>query len=354
MTGAAQRSALDAISTARPIVARLSMSRDKEDLAADIIDSWTIVETGLRSLIGGTTLGGQPLIRELRQRNFLSFEQANALAEFNAARDRAGRVEYAPTEGDINAVREAFLKLESGLMSGAPTTQPGVIPPGSRSSTMSDLSQPKPAGMGIPTGTPLYAPEVPPPVAVRRARPAWLMPALGALGIAIIAGIVWMIVGGRGGSASYNEGVTAYKEGRREAAEGAFHKAALEAPADPMPHVFLARLEREQGNLSNANTEAVQAVRLGPANGAALRELASTAFAQQNYDVARTFYIRAIQADGSDRLSQGYLGCSLVRLGRVDEGTKWIERAGSGDWSKCAAAAAPATATTPVVPMTTH
>ena len=351
MTGASQRSALDAISTARPIVARLSMSRDKEDLAADIIDAWSSVETGLRSLIGGTTLGGQPLIRELRQRNFLSFEQANALAEFNAARDRAGRVEYAPTDGDINAVREAFLKLESGLMSGAPTTQAGVIPPGSRSSTMSDLSQKKPAGLGVSTGTPLFAPEVPAPVVATSARPKWLMPASGALGVVVLAGVIWAVVAGRGGSsASYNEGVTAYKEGRREAAAGAFHKAALESPSDPMPHVFLARLEREQGNLTNASTEAVQAVRLGPTNGTALRELASTAFAQQNFDVARTFYIRALQADGSDRLSQGYLGCSLIRLGRVDEGTRWIQRAGNGDWTKCEPA--PAAATSPVVPMT--
>ena len=81
MTAGSQRAALDAISSARPIIARLSMARDSEDLAADLIEAWTATETGLRSLIGGSALTGQMLIRELRQRHFLSLEQANALAE---------------------------------------------------------------------------------------------------------------------------------------------------------------------------------------------------------------------------------------------------------------------------------
>ena len=92
------------------------MARDSEDLAADLIEAWTATETGLRSLIGGSALTGQMLIRELRQRHFLSLEQANALAEFHAARERAARVDYKPTDGDVNASRDAFVKLEAGLM----------------------------------------------------------------------------------------------------------------------------------------------------------------------------------------------------------------------------------------------
>src|SRR3954463_12325389 len=115
MTVGSQRAALDAIHAARPIIARLSMTRDSEDLAADLIEAWTVTETGLRSLVGGSSLTGQMLIRELRQRHFLSLEQANALAEFHAARERAARVDYKVTEGDVNSSRDAFLKLESGL-----------------------------------------------------------------------------------------------------------------------------------------------------------------------------------------------------------------------------------------------
>ena len=47
MTDASQRAALDAVHAARPIVARLNPARDKEDLAADIIEAWAAVETGL-------------------------------------------------------------------------------------------------------------------------------------------------------------------------------------------------------------------------------------------------------------------------------------------------------------------
>ena len=88
--------------------------------------------------------------------------------------------------------------------------------------------------------------------------------------------------------------------------------------------------------MNTANTEAVTAVRLGPNNSVALRELASVSFVQQNYDAARRFYLRAVQSDTTDRLSQGFLGCSLVRLGRIDEGMRWINRAGAGAWSGCA------------------
>ena len=66
-------------------------TRGPEDLAADLIESWGAVEAALRSLVGTTVLAGQPLIREARQRQLINFDQANALAEFQAVRrSRAG------------------------------------------------------------------------------------------------------------------------------------------------------------------------------------------------------------------------------------------------------------------------
>ena len=325
MTDGSQRAALDAVHAARPIVARLNPARDKEDLAADIIEAWGAVETGLRSLVGGSSLTGQMLIRELRQRHFLTLEQANALAEFHAARERAGRVDYVPTEGDINATRDAFLKLETGLM--------GEPLPGRPSGAIAAASP--------VVGTTPVATDFPPVTPVRAGRPSWLVPVLGLLGVIVVVALAWWAIAGRGGSsATYNQGVAAFQEGRREAAEAAFRKAATDAPNDPMPHVYLSRIEREKGNLANANAEAVKAVQLGPNSGAALRELASVLFASQQFDPARTFYIRAIKADSTDRTAMGYLGCSLVRLGRLDEGARWIARAGTGAWSACAPSSA--------------
>ena len=112
-------------------------------------------------------------------------------------------------------------------------------------------------------------------------------------------------------------------------------------------HVLLARRARELNDLVTANREAVTAVQLAPDNGAALRELASTLFLQQNYNGARTFFTRAVKADPADRLSQGLLGCSLIRLGRTDEGMRWIQRAGSGTWTSCVPPPGSVAATSP-------
>jgi tetratricopeptide (TPR) repeat protein len=343
MTAGSQRAALEAISSARPIIARLSMARDSEDIAADLIDAWTATETGLRSLIGGSALTGQMLIRELRQRHFLSLEQANALAEFHAARERAARVDYKPTEGDVNASRDAFLKLEAGLMGEPLAAAPAVAGVASASAAASAAAPPPSAAR---SGA--YTPDGPldpnarerfegTPVAVpaQRSRPRWLVPVLGVVALLVVAGAAYALMGRDSGGA-YANGVAAYREGRREAAAGEFLKAAKDDPNDPMPHVYLARMAREAGNLNSANSEAVTAVRLGPNNAIALRELASVSFAQQNYDAARRFYARAVEADPSDKLATGFLGCSLIRLGRIDEGNRFLQRAGPGAWSGCA------------------
>src|SRR5687767_10833478 len=97
------RQALSALDAARPAIARLDRSRHAEELAADLIEAWSGVETALRSLMGGTPLGGQSLVREARQRHLITFEQANALVEFHAARERSQDTTYHPTDADINA-----------------------------------------------------------------------------------------------------------------------------------------------------------------------------------------------------------------------------------------------------------
>ena len=184
-----------------------------------------------------------------------------------------------------------------------------------------------------------------------------LMIAVGAVAaLAVVVAGVLLTRGGLGSgraasagasSAAFAQGVTAYREGRRDVAAERFLAATRDAPTDPIPHVYLSRMAREANNLATANDEAMRAVQLGPNNGAALRELASTLFVQQNFTGARSFYTRAIKADPGDRLSQGYLGCSLIRLGRVEEGMRWIQRAGNGSWSSCAPAGGPMAPTTP-------
>jgi len=164
----------------------------------------------------------------------------------------------------------------------------------------------------------------------------------GALALVLVAAVIF---GSRGilrrahARAALDQGITAYRGGQHDVARERLLAASQAAPNDPMPHVYLSRLARESNDLAAASNEAVKAVRLGENNGVALRELATTLFAMQNFSGARAFYTRAIKADPGDHTSEGYLGCSLIQLGRAEEGLRWIQRAGSGTWSTCAAGA---------------
>jgi len=318
----ARRSALAALDRARPAIARLDQSRHFEELAADLMESWSAVETALRSLVGGTTLGGQALIREARQRQLLSFEQANALAEFHAASERAHATDYEPTPADISAARDAFLKFETGLMSdqvGAAAPAPIVLnTEGMRSS---------------PLGAP--AP-VPPP---RDGLEPWVKGVLAAVVVLVIVGLGFAAYSQgwfSGRDDALQRGIDDYRRGQREAAVGEFTKASRDDPNDPMPHVYLSRMAREVGNMTIAGQEAQTAVKLGPDNAIALRELGLYLLSAGNFDLSRRFLVRAVQADTSDRMAMGYLGCTLTRLGRPTEAQVWYNRAGQGDWSRCA------------------
>jgi tetratricopeptide (TPR) repeat protein len=318
-----RRSALAALDRARPAIARLDQSRHFEELAADLMESWTAVETALRSLVGGTTLGGQALIREARQRQLLSFEQANALAEFHAASERSHATDYEPTPADLDAARDAFLKFESGLMSdhaGAGAAAPVML---------------NTEGM---RASPLGAPEtVPPP---RDGLEPWVKAVLAGVVVLVLVGLGFAAYsqGWFGGGDAMQRGIDDYRRGQREAAVGEFTKASRDNPNDPMPHVYLSRMAREVGNMTVAGDEAQQAVKLGPDNAVALRELGLYLLNVGNYDLARRFLVRALQADNTDKMAMGYLGCTMVRLGRPTEAQVWLNRAGAGDWSRCAAA----------------
>jgi tetratricopeptide (TPR) repeat protein len=321
----ARRSAISALDTARPAIARLDQSRHFEELAADLIESWTSVETALRALVGGTSLAGQHLIREARQRQLLTFEQANALAEFHAASERAAKTDYEPTPNDIESARDAFLKLESGMLSAARTSA-------------GPLSREPVNTEGMRT-SPLGAPEVVPPP--REGLEPWVKALLAIVVIGLLGGLGYaaysMRTGGVNESSSLSRGIDYYRRGQREAAANEFTKAARENPKDPVPHVYLSRMAREVGNMTVASEEAQTAVRLGPQNHLALRELGLFLLSAGNYDLSRRFLVRAVEVDTTDKMAMGYLGCSMYRLGRPTEGQVWMTRAGPGDWTNCAA-----------------
>jgi tetratricopeptide (TPR) repeat protein len=309
-----------ALAPARPLVARLDISQNSEEIAADILDIWNAVEVALRALLGGSALGGQPLVQELRQRNMISIDQAHALLDFLAARDRVKRTEYRPTSADVTATRDAYNKLDQGLRTEAvsATAAPG------------DATRVAPSAAVV---TP-----VPPP---GRSRIPWL-PIVALLLVLGAAGGAWYFFEGGGPSAAMRRGMEAYRGGRLAQARIELQDAAAARPDDPMPHIWLGRVARDQGDYATAGREITRAVQLDPRNYQAHREMGSYFLTLRNYDAARRSFVRALEIQPRDRTSLGYLGCSLVRMGRFEEGQRFLARAGQGPWMACAPQAPPA------------
>jgi tetratricopeptide (TPR) repeat protein len=358
-----QQSALTALRAAEPIAQRLDRSREPEDRAADILELWQATETSLRALMGGSSLGGQGLIRELRQRELISLGQAYALLEFLGARDRSNRTTYRATDNDVVVVREGFRQLEAGLAAAVSDPAAPPIPPAPApvETAGPDYSRPVAGGVAADSSGPRPAPPPPPsytqtPIAPqpvvtqeqvgytdrKRLIPAnlWFIMAVVVLLIAAVG--AWVVLTDRNEpEKDMSEAIAMMQSGRREAARGAFLEIARENPDLATPHVFLSRLSREEGDLGTARRELETAIRLEPGNAIALREMGLILFSAGNYELARRFFVRALNANPEDRASMGYLGCALARLNRVEEAQRFIARAGSGAWSSCLATAPP-------------
>ncbi len=336
-----QQSAIAALNSVRPIAERLDRGRDGEDRAADILELWEGTETALRALMGGSSLGGQGLIRELRQRELIALGQAYALLEFLGARDRANRTSYKSTPSDVDAAREGFRQLDTGLQQG---TIDGIVSAYDTASVPAPKTteQPAAATKNAPPAAPYVAAPVPvdatpatgPRLApLMRGKNRWILPAI--LGVLVLAAIGYALLS-RSPDSAMNKGVDLMKEGRREAARTEFASVARDNPNIATPHIFLSRLSREEGDLGTARMEAEKAVRLDPNNAIALREMGLVLFNSKQYDLSRNFFIRALKANPNDAPSSGYLGCALIRMGRSAEGNKFLSRAGTGVWRSCA------------------
>ena len=382
------QAALAALNGARPVLAHFETSRSAEDLAADIIDLWAGVESSLQSLVGNSSLTGQQLVRAARQAELITLEQAHSLLEFLAARDRANRTSYKPTQADGEAAVDGYKALETALSGSSPATRaaasspskPAYTPRGTHTTQPASPYAPPSPGAGGYKQPPAYAKrtigpptiEQPPPGSfftppggtstggggagrgnVQQALaaaesggrfPKISLPILiGAVAVLLIAGgIYWAFRGGSG--SDLTAGIDAMNNKQRERARGEFAKAVKADPKAATPHVFLARLAREDGDLTTARAQLDTALRLEPKNPIALREMGLILFAGRQYDLARRFFVRAVQANPQDRAAQGFLGCAMMRLNRVAEGTKWINGAGTGQWQACLQ---PATTATP-------
>jgi len=334
VTTSQQRAALAALDQARPAIGRLDLARDPEDLAADIIEGWQAAETALRALIGSASLTGQPLIREVRQRELLTLDQAHALVEFSAAHERAQRTDYRPSNADIGAARTGFQQLEAALR------QERSAPPPAVAASAAPLP-------GAPPAAPDAGVTAFPAAARRRGFPLialiGLLVVLGGIG-----GGIWYFSAGRS-PAALQKGIAAYTAGDRIGARNQFAQAIRDDPKDADPHIYLGRMARDEGDATTAVRELQTAIQLEPNNATAQREMGAHLLAQatgqlnagnlpgalQSLNLSRNFYVRAVQLNPADKSAQGYLGCVMMRLGRVQEANNFWQRSGPGPWTQC-------------------
>lgn len=338
----ASRGALHALEAVRPAVERLSSSRSSQDNASDVTAICAGVELALGALLGRTDLSGQALVRETRQREALSLEQAHAALELFAVRDRmgaSGRVDRA----DLDVAREAYDALVRGF--GA-TPVPSATAPAL--AVPSGIAPASSAAASGPLGAAAYgASEEAPHDAPPSHKPVI---AVVVVVVLVLLGLYYVMAGRRAPSA-LDAGIAAYTAGHRDSARTFFTRAAGADPRDALPHLYLGRMAREDGDYTTAGKELRTAIQLDPTGAAGQRELGAFFLARggsfavqsrpdlasQDYDAARRAYVRAIQVNAADTASEGYLACALARLGRAGEAATWLKRAGPGPWSACAA-----------------
>ena len=340
----ASRGAVHALEAVRPAVERLSPSRSSEDNASDLTAICAGVELALGALLGRTDLSGQALVREARQRESISLEQAHAALEMFAVRDRVSGSSQVDA-ADLDVARQAYEALAHGFRPAA--AEPAVVP-----------GAPSEPPVAVPSGIPLGIPPAesigaPPDTSIDPVRGA--APHHGPLIVAaviavlVLLGVYYLV--GRGEPAALKAGKAAFAAGQRDSAVASFARAARDEPRSPLPHLYLARIARENGDYATAGKELNAAIQLDPAGAAGQRELGAFFLARgasfaaqrrpdlatQDYEAARRAYVRVIQANPADSASQGYLACALARLGRADEAATWLKRAGPGPWATCAA-----------------
>ena len=390
MNAADLRSARAALDVARPAVVRLDVEHAPEHAAADLRDAWAATETALRASIGGSGLSGPALVGEARTRGVLEYPHAHALLAFQSAADRAAFPEYRATVDDVASARAGFQALEAALglgiaadtgMHGAVSRQvtaagqpaspfappaPGYTPPPVTRPTPSTAASATRAATGATTGAESGSYNAVPPTPTTaidgmsrtdrapragRNRTAGIIGAVIALAI-VAAGLYWLFAGNR--THALEQAVAEYKAGQREAARRDFQKAAEANSGAALPHVYLARMAREDGDLPRASTELETATRVEPGNALAQREVGLLLIQTNHPDRAIEYLRTAVQADPTDRVAMGWLGCALVRVNNAALAQSFFQRAGSGDWSACrpdasggaAPAGAPATTST--------
>lgn len=334
MTLSDNQSAKAVLADGWDIYTRLDQLREPGETQADLIALWKTVEQTLQTLIGGSTLSGQSLITEVRQRGSVGFEQANALVAFWDLRVRLDSPSHTPALTDVVTARTAYEQLRFALDSvhvARPDATRVVGFGGSVTSATPDpLARQDSNAFGSRTSDPIPA----------KKTGSGKMPGTGcsivAVAFLVIIGLFfWMLSVGSSYEKKRNAAVILMQDGQTQLAYSGFMALERENPTKAEPKVFIGRLLRGEGRIDEARERLIEAVELEPDNAIALRELALLFYSQDDFLQSRTFFTHAIKANPEDKMSLGYMGCTLVNLKQPDLAVRFFDRAGPGQWDSC-------------------
>jgi predicted Zn-dependent protease len=153
--------------------------------------------------------------------------------------------------------------------------------------------------------------------------------------LAALGGVAWWAARRGGDPRGYTEGVAAYRAGQRDVARARFTDAVRDEPSHAASRVFLARLAREDGDLTRATSELTRAIELDTTSALAFREMGQLQLQANRPDLAARFLERALRRDQTDRVALGWMGCAMARQGQGELAERFFQRAGQGDWSPC-------------------
>ncbi|MBP6773658.1 MAG: hypothetical protein KA154_11720 [Gemmatimonadaceae bacterium] len=313
-------------------------ANDLSTTHARAVAMWSAAEEVLRALLETPTLSGQALVGEARKRHWLDLSDAHALVALQGAADRAQELSGSglPTIADDEEhalANDAWRALESAAER--------ALPP-SLSSAAADGPSRIPSRVA-PSHFPPTHPAPPRPATPHAATPQPTRTRsrmVLVMALVLVTGTIAALLLMRRSSVrpDLDAGVAAYGRGARDVARQALARDAREHPGDARPLIFLGRIARDENDLITSRRLLDAAVRAEPTNALAHREYAATQLASGLPELARRFYVRALELAPDDRLAQGFLACTLHRLGRADEAQRWASRAGDGEWTPCLSA----------------
>lgn len=264
------------------------------------------VELRLRAL-SADDLSTPDLLAELRRRNRLPMELAAAFHELDLACERiSGGADAAPRDGQL-AVHVAD-GLQSHILS---SPMDGLL----EDPVSADPDEPVLVGEDE---------ELVHEVPRSRRRIGW--PTWAAL--AVLAVLLVLVIRMRGGDDdALRRGEAALRAGRVAEAETAFRAAADEAPRDPRPRVYLARIYREAGRVPDAEREILAGLRAAPDDAGLHTEHGYLLLDSSRAPDAVNVFRKAVLSDSTSERAWAGLVKSLRASGRPTDAEQVLRRA---------------------------